>query len=218
MHTLVDRTAYTGTFLPGYKKHYHEEDEIMKLLPKIGLNYIDHVEGNQPDQQMEPVAEWYVRCLMFHRFWSVSDSQCRTKNSALRSIVVSNYEDTIKMPINESGHGNKKSQIQEFVDYYGGPGVQHIALNCDNIVEAITNLKKRGTEFLHVPDTYYDLLKKRLKADNFEIKEDLEMLRKLRILVDYDENGYLLQIFTKNTQDRPTLFMEVIQRHNHHVS
>jgi 4-hydroxyphenylpyruvate dioxygenase len=156
--------------------------------------------------------------LSFHRFWSVDDSQIHTEYSALRSIVITNYEETVKMPINEPANGKKKSQIQEFVDYYGGGGVQHIALNTDDIVHAITKLKERGTEFLQIPDTYYDMLKQRLKADNFQIKEDMEVLRKLKILIDYDENGYLLQIFTKNMQDRPTLFCEVIQRRNHNVS
>jgi 4-hydroxyphenylpyruvate dioxygenase len=214
-HTLVDRSGYKGLFLPGYKPHYQQNDPIIQLLPKSNLNFIDHVVGNQPDLMMEPVADWYVKCLMFHRFWSVDDSQIHTEYSALRSIVVTNYEETIKMPINEPAPGKKKSQIQEYVDYYGGGGVQHIALNTDNIIEAITNLKKRGQEFLHIPDTYYQLLKERLKADKFEIKEDLEVLKKLKILVDYDENGYLLQIFTKNMEDRPTLFIEVIQRYNH---
>lgn len=178
---------------------------------------ISDVVGNQPDQEMEPVADWYVKTLMFHRFWSVDDSQIHTEYSALRSIVVANYEETVKMPINEPANGKKKSQIQEYVDFYGGGGVQHIALNTSDIVHAITNLKLRGTEFLQVPDTYYDQLEKRLKTDNFQIKEDLEVLRKLKILIDYDENGYLLQIFTKNMQDRPTLFCEVIQRRNHNV-
>lgn len=155
---------------------------------------------------------------MFHRFWSVDDSQIHTQYSALRSIVVTNYEETIKMPINEPAVGKKKSQIQEYVDYYGGGGVQHIALNTDNIIDTIEKLKQRGLEFLQVPDTYYVMLKERLKADKFEIKEDLEVLRKLKILVDYDENGYLLQIFTKNMQDRPTLFLELIQRYNFSVS
>jgi 4-hydroxyphenylpyruvate dioxygenase len=214
-HTLIDRSGYKGLFLPGYKPHYHKNDPITKLLPKINLKFVDHVVGNQPDLQMEQVAEWYVKCLMFHRFWSVDDSQIHTEYSALRSIVVTNYEETIKMPINEPAKGKKKSQIQEYVDYYGSGGVQHIALNTDDIIDAITKLKERGQEFLSIPDTYYDLLKQRLKADNFEIKEDLEILKKLKILVDYDENGYLLQIFTKNMQDRPTLFIEVIQRRNH---
>lgn len=122
------------------------------------------------------------------------------------------------MPINEPAKGKKKSQIQEFVDYYATGGVQHIALNTDNIIETIQMLKERGQEFLTIPDAYYDMLKKRLKSDNFQINEDIEILRKLKILIDYDENGYLLQIFTKNMQDRPTLFIEVIQRRNHNVS
>lgn len=144
-------------FLPGYKTHYSCNDNLIKLLPKINLESIDHVEGNQPDLHMEPVADWYVKCLMFHRFWSVTDSECQTENSSLRSIVVSNYEQTIKMPINESGKGKKKSQIQEFVDFYDGSGVQHIALTTDDIIETITKLKERGMEFLHVPETYYGM-------------------------------------------------------------
>lgn len=167
---------------------------------------------------MEPVVDWYVRCLMFHRFWSVDDSQIHTEYSALRSIVVTNYEETIKMPINEPANGKKKSQIQEFVDYYASGGVQHIALNTDDIIDTITKLKERGQEFLNIPDAYYDMLKKRLKSDSFEIQEDIEVLRKLKILIDYDENGYLLQIFGKNMQDRPTLFIEVIQRRKHNVN
>lgn len=199
---MVDRKGYKGLFLPGFKPHYNKNDAILKLLPKIDLKFIDHVVGNQPDLEMEPVADWYVKCLLFHRFWSVDDTQIHTDYSALRSIVVTNYEETVKMPINEPANGKKKSQIQEYVDYYGGGGVQHIALNTDDIIETIQQLQKRGTEFLQVPDTYYDILKQRLKADNFNIKEDLEVLRKLKILIDYDENGYLLQIFTKNMQDR----------------
>lgn len=217
-HTLVERNGYKGLFLPGFKQPYNKDDSILKLLPKTNLKFVDHVVGNQPDTEMEPVAEWYIKCLLFHRFWSVDDSQIHTDYSALRSIVVSNYEETVKMPINEPANGKKKSQIQEYVDYYGGGGVQHIALNTDDIIESVTKLKERGADFLQVPDTYYDLLKQRLKDDNFQIKEDLEVLRKLKILIDYDANGYLLQIFMKNMQDRPTLFCEVIQRRNFSVS
>lgn len=215
---MVDRKGYKGLFLPGYKAHYNKDDAILKLLPKINLDFVDHCVGNQPDLEMEAAAEWYVKCLQFHRFWSVDDSQIHTEYSALRSIVVTNYEETVKMPINEPANGKRKSQIQEYVDYYGGAGVQHIALNTSDIIYAINQLKLRGVEFLQVPDTYYEMLKKRLKADNFQIKEDIEVLRKLKILIDYDENGYLLQIFTKNMQDRPTLFCEVIQRRNFSVS
>lgn len=130
---------------------------------------------------------------------------------------MTNYEETIKMPINEPANGKKKSQIQEYVEYYGGAGVQHIALNTSNIIAAIQNLRARGMEFLTVPDVYYDMLRQRLAESKINIKEDLKILQDLKILIDYDENGYLLQIFTKNMQDRPTLFLEVIQRHNHSV-
>uniref|UniRef100_A0A7N6B9S1 4-hydroxyphenylpyruvate dioxygenase n=1 Tax=Anabas testudineus TaxID=64144 RepID=A0A7N6B9S1_ANATE len=155
------------------------------------------------------------RNLLFHRFWSVDDKQLQTEFSALRSIVVANYEETVKMPINEPAMGKRKSQIQEYVEYYGGPGVQHIAMNTSDIITAIRNLKERGMEFMSVPDTYYDQLREKLKHSKVKITEDLDVLQKLNILVDYDDNGYLLQIFTKPVQDRPTLFLEVIQRHNH---
>lgn len=212
-HTLIDRSKYKGFFLPGYQKV--AEDKFLKNLPKVGLNFVDHIVGNQPDKEMEPVAKWYERCLQFHRFWSVDDSQLHTEYSALRSIVMTNWEETVKMPINEPAPGKKRSQIQEYVEYYGGAGVQHIALNTSDIITAIQNLRARGVEFLNVPDSYYDMLRNRLKSSGIKILEDLNILQKLKILIDYDENGYLLQIFTKNMQDRPTLFIEVIQRHNH---
>lgn len=190
----------------------------MKLLPPGKLDFIDHCVGNQPDLTMEAAADWYEKSLMFHRFWSVDDSQIHTEYSALRSIVMTNYEETVKIPINEPANGKKKSQIQEFVDYYGGAGVQHIALNTSNIITAIENLRARGSEFLTVPDSYYDMLREKLKESKVKIKENIDTLQKMKILVDYDDNGYLLQIFTKNMQDRPTLFLEVIQRYNFTVS
>ncbi|XP_058980050.1 4-hydroxyphenylpyruvate dioxygenase isoform X2 [Musca domestica] len=212
-HTFVDRRNYRGVFLPGFKATM--EDPLLKLLPPAKLDFIDHVVGNQPDLEMEPVAAWYERVLQFHRFWSVDDSQIHTEYSALRSIVMANYEETVKMPINEPAKGKKKSQIQEYVEYYGGAGVQHIALNTSDIITAIENLRARGMEFLTIPPSYYEILTENLKHSRTKIKEDMEVLKKLNILIDYDENGYLLQIFTKNMQDRPTLFLEVIQRHNH---
>ncbi|KAK6637295.1 hypothetical protein RUM44_007710 [Polyplax serrata] len=213
-HTLIDRSKYRGTFLPHFRPPIQKDCLSPKLAPGL-LDFVDHVVGNQPDTGMEPSAQWYEKNLLFHRFWSVDDTQLHTEYSALRSIVVTNWEETIKMPINEPAKGKKKSQIQEYVDYYGGAGVQHIALNTQDIISAIRNLKSRGMEFLEAPDTYYETLRKRLKADKMELIEDLDTLQELKILVDYDENGYLLQIFTKNMQDRPTLFLEVIQRHNH---
>ncbi|XP_065163747.1 4-hydroxyphenylpyruvate dioxygenase-like [Atheta coriaria] len=213
LHTFVDRSNYTGPFLPGYVPS--PVDRLSKLLPPAKLDFIDHAVGNQPDLQMESVAKWYEEVLQFHRFWSVDDSQVHTEFSALRSIVMTNYEETVKMPINEPAPGKKKSQIQEYVEYYGGAGVQHIALNTQDIITAVKNLQARGMDFLQVPDSYYDLIREQLKHSPVKIAEDLDTLQKLKILIDYDENGYLLQIFTKNMQDRPTVFLEVIQRRNH---
>uniref|UniRef100_A0A8K9WR23 4-hydroxyphenylpyruvate dioxygenase n=1 Tax=Oncorhynchus mykiss TaxID=8022 RepID=A0A8K9WR23_ONCMY len=173
-HTLIEYLSpYKGLFLPGYNAPVVKDCLLPKLPPGL-LNFIDHIVGNQPDDAMVPVSDWYQNCLLFHRFWSIDDKQIHTQYSALRSIVVTNYEETIKMPINEPAPGVKKSQIQEYCDYNGGPGVQHIALNTSDIIQA-----------------------------------------ELKILVDFDDKGYLLQIFTKPVQDRPTLFLEVIQRHNH---
>uniref|UniRef100_A0A8P4G1L5 4-hydroxyphenylpyruvate dioxygenase n=1 Tax=Dicentrarchus labrax TaxID=13489 RepID=A0A8P4G1L5_DICLA len=188
---------------------------IRPCRPSGKLNFIDHVVGNQPDDEMVPVVDWYQRNLLFHRFWSVDDKQLQTEFSALRSIVVANHEETVKMPINEPAMGKRKSQIQEYVEYYGGPGVQHIAMNTSDIITAIRNLKERGMEFMSVPDTYYSQLRENLKHSKVKVSEDLDVLQELKILVDYDDNGYLLQIFTKPVQDRPTVFLEVIQRHNH---
>ncbi|XP_029019624.1 4-hydroxyphenylpyruvate dioxygenase [Betta splendens] len=213
-HTLVERTGYRGLFLPGFRPPLFE-DPLLRKLPSGNLNFIDHIVGNQPDNEMVPVVEWYRRNLLFHRFWSVDDKQLQTEFSALRSIVVANYEETVKMPINEPAMGKRKSQIQEYVEYYGGPGVQHIAMNTSDIITAVRNLKERGMEFMSVTDTYYDQLREKLKQSKVKVTEDLETLQELKILVDYDDSGYLLQIFTKPVQDRPTLFLEVIQRHNH---
>ncbi|XP_071180598.1 4-hydroxyphenylpyruvate dioxygenase-like [Mytilus edulis] len=213
-HTLIDKSKYKGLFLPGYQPSKFK-DPLSDMLPTIGLNFIDHIVGNQPDEEMVPVSDWYEKNLMFHRFWSIDDSQMHTEYSALRSIVVTNYEETIKMPINEPAPGKRKSQIQEYVDFYGGAGVQHIAMQSDDIIKSVTKLRERGMLFLDIPDTYYKNLRERLKKSKCKVKENLDTIQKLNILIDYDENGYLLQIFTKIMQDRPTLFLEVIQRNNH---
>ncbi|XP_053203915.1 4-hydroxyphenylpyruvate dioxygenase-like [Panonychus citri] len=213
-HTLIERDNYNGLFLPGYEESPLEIKLLDNLSP-VGLNFVDHCVGNQPETEMEKVVNKYEKQLTFHRFWSVDDSQIHTDYSALRSIVMTNPEETIKLPINEPARGKKQSQIQEYLDYYGGPGIQHIALNTDNIIEAIKALRARGMQFLNVPSTYYNNLRNQLKSSPIHVKEDLDELEKLQILVDHDENGYLLQIFTKPVQDRPTLFLEIIQRHNH---
>jgi len=215
IHTLVDRSGYRGLFLPGFKPPVQAQDKILAKLPEIGLDFVDHVVGNQPDLEMEGAARWYEQSLVFHRFWSVDDTQIHTQYSALRSIVVTNWDETIKMPINEPANGKRKSQIQEYVDYYGGAGVQHIAMNTKDIIKAISNLRERGMLFLQVPKVYYKTLRERLSKSRTKIKEDMDTIEALNILVDFDEDGYLLQIFTKNMQDRPTVFLEVIQRHNH---
>jgi 4-hydroxyphenylpyruvate dioxygenase len=212
-HTLVDRSKYNGWFLPGYQR-VDTKDPVTSQLPKCNLEVIDHIVGNQPDLEMTAVAEWYEKVLQFHRFWSVDDKTMHTDYSALRSIVVANYEETIKMPINEPAPGLRRSQIQEYVDYNGGAGVQHIALKTSDIISTVRNLRARGVEFLHVPDKYYDNLRERLQTSKVIVKEDLSILQELKILVDFDDNGYLLQLFSKIMQDRPTLFIEIIQRSN----
>ena len=164
---------------------------------------------------MEPVVSHYEKILGFHRFWSVDDKMIHTEFSSLRSIVVTDYDENIKMPINEPAQGKRKSQIQEYVDYYHGSGAQHIALKTDEIILTVENMRKRGVEFLSIPEAYYDNLRKNLPDMTIKISEDIDILQKNKILIDYDDKGYLLQIFTKPVEDRPTLFFEVIQRRNH---
>ena len=152
--------------------------------------------------------------LQFHRFWSIDDKMMHTEYSALSSVVVADYSELIKMPINEPAKAFKRSQIEEFVDFYGGAGVQHVALATDNIIATVTKLRQRGVAFLTIPDKYYDNLRLRLASSPVKVTEDIAQLQKLHILVDFDEHGYLLQLFTHPVEDRPTLFYEVIQRHN----
>jgi len=182
-------------------------------IPK--LEHIDHVVGNQPDLEMEPTAQFYEKYLDFHRYWSVDDSILHTEYSALRSIVMVDFDEVIKMPINEPAPGKRKSQIQEYVDYYGGAGVQHIAMRTEDIIDTVVKMKARGVLFLTIPPAYYDNLFKGLEKSGLDVKEDLEKIRELNILIDYDDKGYLLQIFTKPVEDRPTVFFEIIQRRNH---
>jgi len=213
-HTFVQRDGWTGPFLPGFKAS-DDTDPLSFITPAPQLDFIDHVVGNQPDNEMTPVVEWYEKILGFHRFWSVDDKTIHTEYSSLRSIVVTDEEEAVKMPINEPAAGKKKSQIQEYVDYHAGAGVQHVALNTSNIIHTVTQLRARGVRFLAAPKSYYVTLKEKLALSPIKVTEDLEVLEKLSILIDYDDKGYLLQIFTKPVEDRPTLFYEVIQRKNH---
>lgn len=209
-HTLVQRDGYTGPFLPGFMPS--PPDPMARLRPTAGLQFIDHVVSNHADGRMEPLVKWYAEKLGFHRFWTVDDKQIHTEYSSLRSVVVADPAQVIKMPINEPASGRGKSQIQEFLDYYGGPGVQHIALNTPDIITAVRNLRQCGVNFIEIPATYYDDLRARLGQAGLQLTEDLDLLQQAGILVDFDHEGYLLQTFTRPQQDRPTLFLEVIQR------
>lgn len=211
-HTFVERDAYKGVFLPGFAS-VTDKDPQVDLVATTDLKRIDHVVYNFPEAQLETTVKWYQDKLGFHRFWSVDDTQLHTEFSSLRSVVVSDYDERVKMPINEPARGLRKSQIQEFVEYYGGPGVQHIAMRTNDITSSVSRLKERGVSFIKVPDSYYDKLIARLSGSAISVKEDLSTLQSLGILVDFDEDGYLLQIFTKPVQDRPTTFMEIIQRY-----
>jgi 4-hydroxyphenylpyruvate dioxygenase len=214
VHTFVTRTNYKGIYLPGYKPHYLKES-LNAMLPKVDLSFVDHTVSNQYVDDMEPTAQWYEKMLDFHRFWSVDETVLHSDYSALRSTVMADFDENIKMPINEPAPGKKVSQIQEYCDYYGGPGCQHIALNCKDIITTIDNLRFRGVEFLKVPQAYYENLRKKIPNMTVKITEDIDKIEQLGILVDYDDKGYLLQLFTKPLEDRPTLFFEFIQRHNH---
>ena len=212
-HTLISRANYTGPFLPGFRVAAKSTSNI--TMPDVPLRRIDHCVGNQSWSDMVAACDFYERCLSFHRFWSVDDSQISTEFSALNSIVMSSPNNIVKMPINEPAAGKKRSQIEEYIIFNSGPGVQHIALLTDDILTAVAALRARGVEFINVPPTYYETMRARLKTEkrNWELVEDFETVERLNILIDYDEQGYLLQLFTKPLMDRPTVFIEIIQRH-----
>jgi 4-hydroxyphenylpyruvate dioxygenase len=202
-HTFVQRNGYKGVHLPGYAP----AESKIKVNP-TGLLLIDHIVGNQGGNEMEKVVTFYEKIFGFHRLWTVDDKDISTEHTSLRSVVVSNEDESVKMPINEPAEGMKKSQIEEYVEFNSGAGVQHVAMTTDNIITTIEQLVANGVDFLYVPDTYYDTLSERVG----DIDEEMDALRGLGILVDRDDHGYLLQLFTKPVQDRPTLFFEIIQR------
>ncbi|CAN1552466.1 COG3185 4-hydroxyphenylpyruvate dioxygenase and related hemolysins [Flavobacteriaceae bacterium] len=208
VHIFVERKNYNGIFLPGYKEwksDYNPE--------AVGLKYIDHMVGNVGWNEMNTWVKFYEDVMGFVNFLSFDDKQIHTEYSALMSKVMSNGNGRIKFPINEPAEGKKRSQIEEYLDFYGGPGVQHIAIATDDIIATVTQLKARGIEFLSAPPhAYYQAIPERLGVHMDMMKEDLDAIEKLAIMVDADEDGYLLQIFTKPVQDRPTLFFEIIQR------
>ncbi|MSP84832.1 MAG: 4-hydroxyphenylpyruvate dioxygenase [Flavobacteriaceae bacterium] len=208
VHVFVERKNYNGIFLPGYKPWKSDYNPT-----GVGLKYIDHMVGNVGWNEMNTWVKFYEDVMGFVNFLSFDDKQIHTEYSALMSKVMSNGNGRIKFPINEPAEGKKRSQIEEYLDFYGGPGIQHIAIATDDIIATVTQLKARGIEFLSAPPhAYYQAIPERLGVHMDMMKEDLNAIEKLAIMVDADEDGYLLQIFTKPVQDRPTLFFEIIQR------
>jgi 4-hydroxyphenylpyruvate dioxygenase len=203
VHMFVERNDYDGPFLPDYVAR------SPKYQPgPVGLKYIDHMVGNVDWGQMNTWVKFYAEVMGFSQIISFDDKDISTEYTALMSKVMSNGNGRIKFPINEPAEGKKRSQIEEYINFYNGAGVQHLALATDDIIHTIHELRERGVEFLDVPDTYYDDLKDRVGA----IEEDMDVLKRYKILVDRDDEGYLLQLFTKPLMDRPTVFIEIIQR------
>jgi len=203
VHIFVERKNYNGVFLPNYKKwesHYNPEP--------VGLKFVDHMVGNVGWNEMNKWCEFYAKVMGFAQIVSFDDNDISTEFTALMSKVMSNGNGRIKFPINEPADGKKKSQIEEYIDFYNGSGVQHIAVATNDIVATVSAMRDRGVEFLYVPDNYYDDLLERVG----EIDEDVEVLKQHGVLIDRDDEGYLLQLFTKPVVDRPTMFFEIIQR------
>lgn len=203
VHLFVERKAYNGVFLPGFRAW-----EAPYKTETLGFKYVDHMVGNVGWGEMNKWCKFYKDVMGFSQLISFDDKDISTDYTALMSKVMSNGNGRIKFPINEPAEGKKKSQIEEYLQFYNGAGVQHIAIATDDIISTVSELKKRGVEFLNVPDTYYNTLTERCG----EIDEEISQLKPLNILVDRDDEGYLLQIFTKPVEDRPTLFYEIIQR------
>ena len=204
VHTLVERKNYSGVFMPGFVPKSNQYP-----VKSVGLKYVDHCVGNVELGDMNRWVQFYEDVLGFKLLVTFDDNDISTEYTALMSKVVSNGNGFIKFPINEPAKGRKKSQIEEYLDFYHAAGVQHIAIATDDILTTVGQLRANGVEFLVVPNNYYDTVLERVG----HIEEDLEDLRRLNILIDRDEEGYLLQIFTKPVQDRPTVFFEIIQRH-----
>jgi 4-hydroxyphenylpyruvate dioxygenase len=205
-HSFVNREDYAGPYLPGYRAIESGDGQVPV---GVGLKLIDHVVGNVELGRMNHWVEFYERCLGFRELTHFTDEAISTEYSALMSKVMMGGDGRFKLPINEPAEGKRKSQIEEYLEFYGGPGVQHIAFATDDIVSTVESLRERGIRFLNTPDAYYEDVGDRVG----EIDEDWSALRRLKILADRDDEGYLLQIFTKTAQDRPTLFFEVIERH-----
>ena len=208
VHMFIERKDYNGTFMPGFVEWKSDYNP-----PTAGLKHIDHMVGNVGWNQMNIWVKWYEDVMGFENFLSFDDTQIHTEYSALMSKVMSNGNGRIKFPINEPAEGKKRSQIEEYLKFYEGAGVQHIAVATDDIIKTVKQLKSQGIEFLSTPpEEYYKAVPDRLEEFSHELREDIEKLKDLGIMIDADEEGYLLQIFTKPLEDRPTLFFEIIQR------
>lgn len=203
LHTFVERGQYRGPFLPGFEGVKHDP-----VARPAGLKYIDHIVGNVGWHEMNAFVDFYRDVMGFELYQSFDDKDISTEYSALMSKVMANGNGRVKFPINEPAEGRKKSQIEEYLDFYNGPGAQHLALATDDILTTVSKLREQGVEFLHVPDAYYTDLGARVG----KIDEAIEDLKRLNLLVDRDDEGYLLQIFTRPVEDRPTVFFEIIQR------
>ncbi len=203
VHLFIERKNYSGVFLPGFKEWKTDYNPV-----DTGLKYVDHMVGNVGWGEMNKWVDFYGHVMGFTQLMSFDDKDISTDYTALMSKVMSNGNGRIKFPINEPAEGKKKSQVEEYLDFYGDSGVQHVAVATDNIIETVTALRDRGVEFLRVPSVYYDTVLDRVGT----IDEDLEPLKELGILIDRDDEGYLLQIFTKPVEPRPTMFFEIIQR------
>jgi 4-hydroxyphenylpyruvate dioxygenase len=203
IHTFVERGGYHGPFLPGFRAIEHDP-----VARPVGLKHIDHMVGNVGWHEMDKWVEFYAKVMGFSLYQHFDDKDISTEYSALMSKVMANGNGYVKFPINEPAEGKRKSQIEEYLDFHGGPGVQHVALATDDIVHTVSRLQEQGVEFLRVPHTYYAELQQRVG----KIDEPIEKLERLGILVDRDDEGYMLQIFTRPVEDRPTLFFEIIQR------
>ena len=203
IHTFVERGNYNGVFMPGYQPIAHDH-----VARPVGLLHIDHMVGNVGWHEMDKWVNFYARVMGFSLYQHFDEKDISTEYSALMSKVMANGNGYVKFPINEPAEGKKRSQVEEYLDFYPGPGVQHIALATNDILHTVTRLSDQGVEFLRVPHTYYTELQTRVG----KIDEPIEELERLGILVDRDDEGYMLQIFTKPVEDRPTLFFEIIQR------
>lgn len=201
--TFLERHKYEGVFMPGYKSF-----QSHLAVPPTGLTEVDHIVANLPQSHLERMARWYEQKLGFHRFWKADNTEICTEYTALHAVALTDENERVKFALNQPAECMRISQVEEFLKFYAGPGVQHIAFDSQNIIKSAAQLKENGVEFLQSPDDYYEELPKRMP----DIEENIEELKRLNIMVDRDESGYLLQVFTKPIQDRPTLFFEIIQR------